>query len=176
VTERDIVGELEAEIRPLDLRLKPVANRPVNMNDPAWMKKLESMADPLEEAGILREEAERLLLRIVEYYYHASDEARQRIRNLFERYRAFVWAVHLPHRPVTNDTFRQHLLLFSIDDLGLDDRDAMVWLHDLCREAAKAGVDIRPILNEVAVLSSNRKKYGSSSTQGLLKEAAQRTG
>ena len=168
MTKHGVVGELEAEIGPLDIRLKPVAESPVDLEDPDWEEKLDRMEDPLGEAGIRRDQAEKLLLRIVEHYRSGPDEVRQGIRDLFERYRAFAWAVHWSHRPATVEMFRQHLLLFSIIDQGQDSRDAIVWLQNLRSEATKTGVDIRPILTEVADLSSHRNKHGMGSTRDLL--------
>lgn len=44
MTRRGVVGELEAEIRPLDLRLKPVADTPVDIEDPDWLSASSSAA------------------------------------------------------------------------------------------------------------------------------------
>ncbi len=167
------MGELEAEIRPLDLRLEPIANGLVDLEDPDWEEKLDAL-EPLDEAGIRRDEAERLFLRIIEHYDHASEETRRGIRDLFKRYRSFAWVVYMPNKPLGEETFRQHLLLFSIDDQGQDPRDAILWLEGLCGRAAEVGVDIGPILKEVAAMSSNRNRYGMGSTRSLLKGAVQK--
>ena len=51
---------------------------------------------------------------------------------------------------------------------GRDSRDALLWLQDLCREAKNAGVNPRPMLREVAELSSDKNKYGMGSTREML--------
>lgn len=170
MTNRESLNELEAAIQSLDARLQPIANRPIGITVLAWVKRLGSI-DPLVEAGIRRDEAQGLLLKIIDNYQQATSEERQQIRDLFGRYRAFAWATQLPHRPTTEATFRQHLLLFSIDDQGKDSRDAILLLHDLCDEAVRAGVNIKPILGEVAMLSSDVDKYGMGSTRKLLRSA-----
>jgi hypothetical protein len=168
MTNRESLSELELAIRPFDALLKPIASSKVDISDPAWVKNLERLR-PLEAAGIPEDEAHALLVRILERYELASNEERHEIRGLFERYRAFAWAIRLAHRPTTQETFRQHLLRFSVANQGRDSRDAILWLQGLCLEATRAGVNVRPVLAEVAMLSSDENKYGMGSTRELLR-------
>lgn len=154
-------------MRKLDERLQPMAHRPVDINKPDWLKELSTSPPPLDQAGI-RPEAEAFLMEIVDYYGRASAHRRAEIRSLFEKFKAFAWAATLPHSIASPETFREHLIHFSIIDQGLDFRDAILWLRDICVRGAKAGVSLQPILKEVATLSSDVDKYGMGSTKSQL--------
>ena len=116
----------------------------------------------------MRAQAERFLAELIETYPTADDAMRQAIRKLFEDHRSFTWAATLPYQPVTDESFRAHLILFSIKDHEQDTRDALVLLYEVCEKAEAAGVKIGPILNEIAELSSDVNKYGMGSTRSLL--------
>ena len=119
----------------------------------------------------MRAQAERFLAELIETYPTADDAMRQAIRKLFEDHRSFTWAATLPYQPVTDESFRAHLILFSIKDHEQDTRDALVLLHELCEKATSAGVNTGSILNEIAELSSEVNKYGMGSTRSLLRNA-----
>jgi hypothetical protein len=51
-------------------------------------------------------------------------------------------------------------------------RDVLVALHGVCAQPQEAGIDIRPILCEVAELSSRDDKYGMGSMRDILLRAA----
>jgi len=119
----------------------------------------------------VRAQAERFLAELIETYPTADDAMRQAIRKLFEDHRSFTWAATLPYQPVTDESFRAHLILFSIKDHEQDTRDALVLLYEVCEKAEAAGVKIGPILNEIAELSSDVNKYGMGSTRSLLLKA-----
>jgi len=119
----------------------------------------------------VRAQAERFLAELIETYPTADDAMRQAIRKLFEDHRSFTWAATLPYQPVTDESFRAHLILFSIKDHEQDTRDALVLLHELCEKATSAGVNTGSILNEIAELSSDVNKYGMGSTRSLLRNA-----
>jgi hypothetical protein len=121
----------------------------------------------LEEAGI-KTETEQFLAEIIAAYPVGDDDVRKAIRKLFEDHSSFTWAATLPYEPVTEATFRAHLILFSIKDHEQDTRDAIVTLHSLCEKAGSAGIKMGPILKEVAELSSEVNKYGMGSTRSLL--------
>src|SRR5437667_7445331 len=108
---------------------------------------------------------------IITEYQKCGEAAREGIRRLFKRYGAFAWAATLPCAPTTEQSFRRHLVLFSIRDLETDTRDAMLWLRDLCKTAAAAGVRPTPILQQVAELSSDQNRHGMGSARSLLLQA-----
>jgi hypothetical protein len=151
----------------LDTALRPIANRPLDITDPDWVAKVRTWPKPLDEAGV-RQETEDLLSEVIEFYPTGNDETRQALRKLFEENRSFSWASSLSYRPITDESFRAHLILFSIKDQGRDTRDAILLLQHLCKTAVSAGVKIKPILQEVSEISSDMDKYKMGSTRSLL--------
>ena len=129
------------------------------------MERLAS-ADLLAEAGI-KPEVHSTLRALITPYAERDERARQTVRAIFERYRAFRWAAHIPLDP-TPAGFRFRLLHFSALDQGPDPRDAILGLQDLVADARDAGVDIKPILIQVAGLSSDLDRYGMGSTRQFL--------
>jgi hypothetical protein len=164
------IGDLELRIVDLEERLRPIANRPVDITKTGWAVELSQSPHPFDEAGV-RSEAETLLEELIGFYRACRDEQREAIRALFAEYRAFAWAASLPFDPTSDDNLRRHLLLFSIKDQGRDSRDALLWLQDLCRKAKRAGVATEPVLRDVAEISSHKNKYGMGSTGEMLLRA-----
>jgi hypothetical protein len=158
------------QILALEQRLRPIADRPVDITKPGWGAQLAHSPHPLDEAGI-RPEAENLLGELIGLYRASGDSERHAIRALFVEYRAFAWAATLPFGPTDEENLRQHLLLFSMKDQGRDSRDALLWLQELCQEARNAALDPGPVLREVAKLSSDKNKYGMGSTREMLSRA-----
>ena len=158
-------------IRDIEQRVRPIADRPMDITKPGWGAQLMHAPHPLDEAGI-RSEAETLLDEVIGFYDSCGEQDREAIRALFVEYRAFTWAASLPFAPADEKKLRQHLLLFSIRDQGRDSRDALLLLQELCRDAGKAGVNRGPVLREIAELSSDRNKYGMGSTKDMLLRAS----
>lgn len=153
------------QIAKLDAALSPIANRPIKFVE--LLFKPRRRTHPLNAAGVMTE-AEEFLSELIEYYPTSDDEIRQSIRKLFEDHQSFSWAATLPYQPITDKTFRDHLILFSIKDHEQDTRDALILLDSLCEKARSAGVNTGPILKEIAELSSAVNKYGMGSTRSLL--------
>ena len=164
----DKLSTWKEQIARLDAALRPIANRPINFF--ALLIKPRRRDHPLDAAGV-RAQAEQLLSELIKYYPSGGDAMRQAIRKLFEEHRSFTWAATLPYQPITDESFRAHLILFSIKDHEQDTRDALVLLHELCEKARSAGVKIGPILKEIAELSSDVNKYGMGSTRSLLRDS-----
>ena len=163
------LSEVEAAISRFDQQLAPIANRPVDITDPGWLDKLKRIPPALDEANI-RSRVEALLVEVIQLYAQSDEAARAALRDLFHKYRAFSWAAALP-LDITPDGFRRQLLLFSLKDQGRDTRDAILCLQDICREARSAGVELKPILEEVGELSSGIDRFGMGSTKDLLLKA-----
>jgi hypothetical protein len=70
-----------------------------------------------------------------------------------------------------DDSFRAHLILFSIKDQEQATGDALILLHELCEKATATGVKLRPILNEIAELSSAANRNGMASIRALVRNA-----
>jgi Protein of unknown function (DUF3565) len=159
------MATLSERMRALDARLEPIAKRPVKFEDIPHLEP----ARPLDEAGV-RPDAESLLMELVRAYEQGDADARAEIRADFNRYTSFAWAASLPAgvRRDSADGFRTRLLHFSMRDQERDPRDATLWLDDLVRTALAAGVDVAPILREVAELSATEDVYGWGSTRDWL--------
>jgi len=164
--------ELAERVAVLDARIEPIATRRVDLTDPDWMRKMQEGPHPLDEAGI-RPEAEATLREVLSLYTEGHEDVRVTLRALLERCHSFRWAATLPFEP-TPQGFRQQLLEMSVADQGHDTRDMMVALNDLCGQARDAGLDIRPLLLDVAEISSDVDKYGMGSTRDILLRAAGR--
>jgi hypothetical protein len=165
------ISEIEDEMARIDALLRPIATRRVDTSDPDYETKLRQ-SRPLEEAGV-RAEAEAALRAVIALYAEGDDTVRAAVRALFNRYTSFRWAVHVPHEP-TPESFRFALLHFSALDQGPDARDELLGLRDLCAEAEEAGIDIAPMLAQIALLSSDVNRYGMGSTREFLLRAGGR--
>jgi hypothetical protein len=166
-----LLEDLELRMMDLEQRLRPIADRPVDITKPGWAASLTASRHPLDRAGV-RLDAERLLQELMEAYRRSGDEERQAIRALFAEHRAFAWAASWSFGPTDEEKLRQHLLLFAMKDQGRDSRDALLGLQHLCGEARKAGVDTGAVLREVAALASDTNKYGMGSTRHMLLRAS----
>jgi hypothetical protein len=151
----------------LEEKLRPVAKRPVNITRPDWFERLQAGGSPLDEAGV-RDTTERLLAEILAAYSQGTARTRPAIRRLFHEYQSFSWAATLSVPRTTLDGLRQHLMLFSINDQGRDGRDALLTLQEICQDARNAGIELAPVLREVAAMSSDENKYGMGSTSLML--------
>ncbi|NEA66202.1 hypothetical protein [Streptomyces sp. SID12488] len=160
------IEELAERVALVDAAVRPIAEQPVDVTDPDWVKKMGQRPAPLDEAGV-RAEAESALRALIAVYAQGDEALRASVRGLFSRCTSFRWATHLPVEP-TPEGFRQRLLHMSAVDQGSDTRDELLSLRDLCADARTAGIDLGPILREVAELSSREDKYGMGSMRDIL--------
>lgn len=165
------LSEIEDEIARIDALLEPIATQRVDTSDPEYETRLRQ-SRPLVEAGV-KTEAEAALRAVIALYAEGGETVRAAVRALFNRYTSFRWAVHVPHEP-TPESFRFRLLHFSALDQGPDARDELLGLRDLCAEAEEAGIDIAPMLAQIARLSSDVNRYGMGSTREFLLRAGGR--
>jgi hypothetical protein len=99
---------------------------------------------------------------------HRRVARRPTIRGLLDRYLSFRWGAHLPREWGTRDEFRAHLILLSAADQGADTRDEILTLQDLCDRARQLGIDVDPILDEVAAMSSDVDPFGIGSMSQII--------
>ena len=158
-----------SRISALDKRLEPIGNEPGYVSTVDMIAKFKAEG-PLDQAGV-RPQAEAILMELIDAYAVGDEETREQIRGLFRRFESFAWAAALPHSRSTADGFRAHLLHFSILDQERDPRDARVSLDGLLRDAHQAGLKVKPILREVAELSSCQDRYSWGSTRDWLLRA-----
>ncbi|MBE1485900.1 hypothetical protein [Plantactinospora soyae] len=159
--------DLEATVSRLDQALAPIANAPVDLDEPNWVERMRQAPPAVVQAGVA-DQAETALATLLSRYGEGDESTRTAIRDLFARYRSFRSAVHPPDPADTPDRFRRWLLLLSARDQGADTRDELLTLTDLCREATGAGVEIGPILREVAEISGDVDHYGMGSMRSIL--------
>jgi hypothetical protein len=101
-------------------------------------------------------------------YATGDQTVRAAIRQLFDRYTSFRWAARLPRRWNTAEEFRARLIHLSARDQDGDTRDEILMLQDLCDRARQAGIDVDPILDEIAALSSTVDRYGMGSMRAVI--------
>jgi hypothetical protein len=171
MTKSDL-SEYDAQFSFLNSTLRPIAERPVDTSDPDWPQKLANFPHPLDEAGV-RERAESLLAKLAELYTEVPS-ARGEIRDLFSKYRSASWALGPSEQPTTAELFRFWVLVISMKDQYPDTRDTLLELWRICRVAAGAGVEIEPILESVAMISSDENRYGMGSLRSMLLDAPRR--
>jgi hypothetical protein len=162
---KDLV-ELELMILELDEKLKPIAQKTVDLSNPNWMDELRKTS-PIDQIG-KRSEAEAALSEAVDTYAKADPDTRETIRVMFTKCTSFTWAAIPPWPLNTNDGFTRHLLLFSIYDQGRDSRDALLQLRTLLATARSANLDTAAACRHVAKLSSDVDRYGMGSTRSML--------
>lgn len=161
------IKSARARIAALNKKLKPIADCPVDTNDPHWEEKLRNGPRALDAAGV-RKEAESTLEDILEAYATGDDSMRASLRKLFAKNSAFSWATGVASSPTTARGFRRHLLLISVRDQSADFRDTLLYLNDVYKEALAAGVDTGPVLREVAELSSDKSETAMGSLKSVL--------
>jgi hypothetical protein len=160
--------EIEHEMARLDAIYRPVATKPVNVNDPdAFINMGATIRADLARLAV-DDEAEAVLRAVIELYAAGAETARAAVRQLFDRYTSFRWAAHLPREWNTAEEFRARLVHLSARDQGADTRDEILALQDLCNRARQAGLDVDPILDEVAAMSSDVDRYGMGSMRSVI--------
>ncbi|MFC4106352.1 hypothetical protein [Micromonospora zhanjiangensis] len=160
--------EIEREMARLDAVYRPVATAPVGITDPdAFLDLGTAVEADLTRLGVA-DQAEAVLRAVVEAYAAGDEPVRTAVRRLFDRYPSFRWAAHLPRDWTTAGEFRARLICLSARDQGADTRDEILALRDLCHRARCAGIDVDPILDEVAAMSSDRDRYGMGSMRHVI--------
>jgi hypothetical protein len=154
----------------LDEQLRPIAKEIVYINDPNWADKIRNASSPLDQAGV-RQEAEATLVSLLQQYRNGEPSFRASIRSLLASHPSFTWATNVPKNATTEEGFRLHLLFLSSIDQSADLRDTIVTLQKLCATAAAAGISTRPLLKDVAELSSNESRCNLGSVRSILLRA-----
>jgi len=161
---------IAGEVARIDALLDPILNAPVDTSDPDWTTKMVARFNampPLDEVGE-RERTEAVLHAIIALYADGDEPARAALRNLVQRFTSFRWAAQLPWQWDTPAAFRARLIYMSVRDQAADARDEILALQALCAQAREAGIDVEPILGEVAEMSSLVDKQGMGSTKEIL--------
>lgn len=105
------LSEIRREIAQLDRLLKPIADQPVDINDPGWDAKLKTL-DPLAQAGV-KAQAQDLISEILSRYVDGNESEREELRAMFRDYDSFAWTA-MPREPTTSlPSLWAHLVLLS---------------------------------------------------------------
>ena len=163
-------SEHETRFKFLEERLRPIAKR--KKIDKAALAKRQH---PMDEAGV-RPQAESLLADVARAYVRGSEGDREAIRDLFHKHTSVSWAIRPPLPPTSEEGFRSWLLMISMVDQGADTRDTILLVSKITRSAAGAGVNIGPIIEEIAGISSDENRYGMGSVRSILLSAQRHTG
>jgi hypothetical protein len=177
-----VPSSLEREIRRFDAELKRLIEVGVDMSGPGWFERFKArqaeMRESREEKEKVRSEADQLLPELLDLYLGGSDVTRGSIRALLAQCRWFRWSLgwNLARKEaMTEDELRRILALFSMKDQGSDWRDAIVWLHGICRRAAASGMDLAGLLREAARRSADVSPFnGRPSTRQMMFDYASR--
>jgi hypothetical protein len=160
--------DIDREMARLDAIFRPVAKKPVDLRDPdAWANLGANVRSDLANLGV-EGEAPAVVAAIVELYAGGDDTVRVLIRELFDRYTSFRWAAHLPREWHTGEELRARLIHLSARDQGADTRDEIVSLKALCDKARRLGIDVDPIIDEVAAMSSEVDRCGMGSMRDIF--------
>ncbi|MBO3751048.1 hypothetical protein J5X84_33670 [Streptosporangiaceae bacterium NEAU-GS5] len=160
--------EIEREIARLDAVYHPVATALVDVTGRDALENLGAgIAADLARLNVA-DQAETVLRAAIDLYATGDEPVRAAVRQLFNWHTSFRWAAHLPRDWDTAEEFRAHLVHLSARDQGSDPRDEILALQHLCHRARQAGIDVDPILEQVAAISSDVDRYGMGSTRGIL--------
>lgn len=162
------LAEIEHEIARLDAVYRPVATKPVDIMDPDAFKNMGARIQADLAQLAVDDQAEAVLRAVIELYAAGDETVRVAVRQLFDRYTSFRWAAHLPREWDTVEEFRAHLVHLSARDQGSDTRDEILGLQHLCDQALEAGIDVGPILDEVAAMSSDVDRYRMGSMRSVI--------
>ena len=161
--------DIEREMARLDALYGRVANRPLTQPDLDTLMNMGARIErDLAELAIDHQAEEALLRAIIEAYAVGDAGVRATVRGLFDRYTSFRWGAHLPREWSTREEFRAHLILLSAQDQGADTRDEILTLQYLCDRGRQLGIDVDPILDEVAAMSSDVDRYGMGSMRQII--------
>jgi len=121
------------------------------------------------DAGLRRRaEGRRLMSTVLVHYANADDATREQVRVLLARYRTFTWWSAPESDLAEPESWRLELLLISARDKFSDRRDTIVMIDELTKAAIEAGIDIGPMLDEVAALSCDDDVWPSSTRRAML--------
>lgn len=160
--------DIEHEMARLDTVYRPVATEPVDVADPDVFTTIGATIQADLARLAVDDQAEAVLRAVIDLYTAGDETVRTGLRRLFDRYASFRWAAHLPRAWDSAEDFRARLVHISARDQGADTRDEVMALQDLCTQARQAGIDIDPILTEVAAISSNVDRYGMGSMRSII--------
>ncbi|GGN94583.1 hypothetical protein GCM10010112_84100 [Actinoplanes lobatus] len=161
------ITSIRADVAVIDELLREIAKRPVDVGDPNWVATMRQAPPPVEEAGVAVEAAAALEA-LLDAYETGGAAAREEVRAVFRDHPRFRWAVHLPAAWESEAEFRRRLVHVSAGSQGCDPRDELMSIWWLCNRARERGIDVEPVLRDVADLSSDVDIGGFGSMRMLI--------
>ncbi len=187
------LASIKAELAALEIRLADWS-KPINQ---AWKanfarvnrngytaKDLEREMKQLREEQLARndiyKEINAFYDQLMPQYLGAVDAEREQVRSLFRKKRGMQTALlGFAYRaadginsPSDIPLLRTGLAAMSLEDFSVDYRDTLLALAELCVRAERAGIDPRPLFDEIAEMSSDQVSTGGSTkpTKQVLRE------
>lgn len=151
----------------LNTQLKPIVNKPIDVNDPNWEEQIERCQHPADASG-LRQEIETLFEEIIDRFEICSPAQREQIVDVMYKNQALRYSAVINADPSTPEGFRRAMILFVIEDQGTDTRDAILALSANHAKAEKQGIDVKTIFKDMAGIASTRDKFGWGTTRDLF--------
>ena len=161
------LAAVRADVAVIDELLRDIAQRPVDLSEPNWMVKLRQAPPPVQAAGVAVEAAAALEA-LLDAYETGGASTREEVRGIFRDYPSFRWAAHLSREWESAVEYRRRLVHVSAVDQGSDPRDELVTIWSLCKRARAFGIEVEPVLRDVADLSSDVDLYGFGSMRMLI--------
>jgi hypothetical protein len=166
----DDVTVHDAQLRDLDAKLGSLGDHIPDTSQPDWREKLANLATPLDELGV-RAEADRIMTTVTELYA-GTPESRDRIREIFRRYRHVRGALWPHEAPTSKELLRPWLLGISMRDMGDDPHEMPQLLAHVCDVAVAAGVNPGSMLASIGAISSGSMRDLIVEVRGRLGSAA----
>ncbi|HEY7593862.1 MAG TPA: hypothetical protein VH969_11955 [Actinophytocola sp.] len=164
--------DVERRVVRLDREIQPILDQPLDVRSPQERVQRMMTGPPLIDQDTVVH-GEMLLRALLAHYADGDDATRVTIRRILRDNQSFLWAAHVPWEATTGGV-RLQVLWLSARDGGMDMRDEIVSLDHLCTRAGNAGIEIAPILREVAELSGDEDRQGMGSMKELLLSRAHR--
>jgi hypothetical protein len=161
------LAAVRADIEVIDELLREIGQRPVDVSRPNWADELRNAPAPVDEAGVATEATAALEV-LLDAYETGGPAIREEVRGIFRDCPSFRWAVHLPPEWESAAEFRRRLMHVSATDQGADPRDQLMAIWYLCNRARERGIDVDPVLREVADLSSDADPYNFGSMRTMI--------
>ena len=147
-----------------DERAKPIAKGAISLED--LLKPI-----PKEKEDVLKEIAsshQELIREIIDRYEIASDDEREAIRRISDRYDSFSWVVGYQMKGIDSQELRRAFVYLSILDQLNDTRDFLLRIRDLIALAKRHGIDYRSIIRSVGDISSDVDRYQWGTTRQIF--------
>jgi hypothetical protein len=168
------LAAVREDVAIIGLLLKDIPARPVDLKDPNWREELSSRVPPVDEAGVAAE-ATAALEALLDAYESGDEQVRNQVRQIFHGHSSFSRRVGLTGRWTSAAEFRRRLIEISAQDQAdTDPRDVLVGLWELCEKARERGIDVEPIIRDIASISGGVDHYGMGSTQFLIMRGLER--